>query len=360
MMEKCIAPNFGIGETNRMLWLYRQDVFEEHGLAIPTTYDELYEVSKELKSIYPDSYPFAFRGGLPKLRNLAPNFETNFEYYYNWDAEEWRFGPIEDNYKVMIEYLNTFYKERLIPQDFLSLDVTQWQQLISTEKAFITQDYIGRIDMFNLPLREEIEGFNLINMPPPIGLPGGKQQDFSAHFLNAGYSVASTSKNIEAALGYIDWAFSEEGRDTLSWGIEGESFVIENGKRQFVPELATGSVDNLRAETGLSLFGTYALFDYDAHMSLFSEEVVKAYEEDPQYDAPLVPEPPFTEAEQEILSIQGEAILKHRDENISKFIIGERPLSQWDDYVQEMNNLGLQNMVDMYSKAYKRILDVEM
>jgi len=353
-----VAPNNGIGETNRMLWLYRKDIFDEHGLEAPNNWDELYTVLKELKSIYPDSYPLGFRDGTNKIRNFAANFGTDWDYYYDNVKDEWRYGPIEDNYKVMIEYLNKFYNEGLIPKDFLSIDTEQWQELMSNNKSFITQDYIGRIDMFNVPNREINPDYTLINMPPPAGFSDGERLDYSAHTQGAGYSVAVTSKHIDTAIKYIDATFSEEGRDLLSWGIEGETYSNENGEKKWIKDYPSPS--ELRSETGISLFGTYSWFDYDSHMKLFSDEVKKAYEEDPQYDAPVVPAPSFNDEEQEKLSIQGEAIKKHRDEEIAKFIIGKRDFSKWDDYVSEMKKLGVEEISDMYAKAHKRMLEVEL
>ncbi|WP_069201822.1 extracellular solute-binding protein [Bacillus niameyensis] len=352
------SPNVGIGETNRMLWLYRKDIFDKHGLEAPKNWDELYTVLTELKKQYPESYPFGFRNGTDKLVNFAPNFETSWNYYYDYDKDEWRYGPIEDNYRVMIEYMNKFYEEKLIPPDFLSTDTEQWQQLMSTDTSFITQDYIGRIDMFNAPNRETNPDYTIINMPPPAGFTNGKQLDYYAHINDAGYSVAVTTKNLEAVLGFIDWTFSEEGRDTLSWGVEGETYEVENGEKKWIQEYPSPS--ELRTDTGLSLFGTYSWFDYDAHMALFSDEVKKAYEDDPQYDAPVVPVPAFTDEEQEIIAIKGEAIAKHRDEEIAKFIIGKRDFSEWDAYVEEIKKLGIDEMLEIHTKAYKRMLEVEL
>ena len=69
-----MAPNEGIGETNRMLWLYRKDIFDALGLETPENWDELYTVLTALKEAYPDSYPLGFRNGTDKIRNFAPNF----------------------------------------------------------------------------------------------------------------------------------------------------------------------------------------------------------------------------------------------------------------------------------------------
>ncbi|PAV31254.1 hypothetical protein CIL05_00955 [Virgibacillus profundi] len=353
-----ISPNIGIGETNRMLYMYRQDIFEEHGLEVPQNWDEFYTVLKELKSIYPDSYPLGFRNGTDKLQSFAPNFGTSLDYYYDNEKDEWRYGPIEDNFRALVEHLNKFYSEGLIPSDFLSTDTAQWQELMSTDTSFITQDYIGRIDEFNLANRETNPDYTLINMAPPAGFPGGEQLAYSAHTNAPGYSVAVTSENIDTVIQYIDWTFSEEGRDSLSWGIEGETYTEENGEKTWIEDYQSPA--DLRNDTGISTYATYSWFDYDAHMSLFSDEVKQAYEEGPQYDAPIVPIPAFSPEEQEIIAIQGESVIKHRDEQIAKFIIGDRDLSEWDDYVMEMEDLGVQELVDIHAKAYKRMQEAEL
>ena len=281
-----------------------------------------------------------------------------WNYYYDNDNDEWRYGPIEDNYLPLVEYLHKFYEEKLIPPDFLSIDTAGWQELMSSDVSFITQDYIGRIDMFNEGNRSANPDYTMLNMAPPAGFPGGERLDHYAHTNQPGYAIGSTTENMDVALRYIDWTFSEEGRDALSWGIEGETYTIENGEKQWIEDYSSPSES--RAETGLSLFGTYSWFDYDSHMTLFSDEVKQAYEEDPQYDAPLVPVPAFTEEEQEIISIKGEEITKHRDQEIAKFIIGERDLSEWDVYVQEIENLGVQELINIHAEAHQRMLEVEL
>src|SRR5699024_1789813 len=117
---------------------------------------------------------------------------------------------------------HTFYEEGLIPTDFLSIETEEFQKIMSSDTSFITQDYISRIDMFNIPLRQENPDYTLIHMPPPAGFPDGDQLDYSNHTAKGGYLVPKDSDHIETALRYIDWTFSEEGRDTLSWGVEEE------------------------------------------------------------------------------------------------------------------------------------------
>jgi putative aldouronate transport system substrate-binding protein len=350
-----IFPNEGISETNRNIWMFRQDIFEKHGLNAPTTYDELYAVLKELKAQYPDSYPFAFRFGknLQILRNLSANFGTNEDFYLDVETNEWKYGPIEEEYKTLLGWLNKFYEEGLMPPDWLTVDVKQWQDLVSTNRTFVTVDYIGRIDNFNIPLRKDNPDFNMAFMAPPAGAAGGKQQNPYTHFKISGMMVASTSDKIEDIMKVMDYYFSEEGKELLSWGKEGEIYETVDGKKKFIETYA--DVGDLRKKTGLGTNGAYTWFDYDSHLSLASPELQGAYVEARKYDMPLDPEPPMDEAESETMATTYQAILKHREENVSKFILGERDLADWDSFVEEQKGLGIDQVLATYKAAHDRM-----
>lgn len=354
-----VFPNEGIGETNRMIWMYREDIFKQHNLQPPTTYDELYEVLKKLKELYPNSYPFTFRTGnnLEIMLNLTPAFSTNEGYYVDQSSKEVKYGPVEDNYKNVIGYLNKFYQEGLMPKDWLTVDTKQWQDMVSTSQSFVTIDYISRIDFFNIAMRKENPEFNMQFMAPPAG-PGGKALNAYTHTSYAGMTVSADSKKIPEIMKYLDWFYSEEGRDMLSWGIEGETFVVENGKKKIKSDFI--DLTDLRKRTNLSTNGAYTWIDYDAHLAMSSEDLQKAYEEARKYDDILRPLPSFNEAEQELISTKGEAINKHRNETISKFILGERSLDEWDKYVEAAQKLGLEEVIATYKTAFDRAANVQL
>ncbi|MFC5404391.1 extracellular solute-binding protein [Cohnella soli] len=352
-----MLPTQGFGETNRVVWMYRKDIFDKNGLTPPTTYDELYTVLKKLKELYPDSYPLAFRNGMNAMTNLTPNFETNPTYYKN-DSGEVKFGPAEDNYKTMVGYLNKFYKEKLIPSDWLTLQTKQWQDLLSTSQAFITVDYIGRIDFFNAALRQENPDFTMAFMAPPAGLPGGKQQNPYTQVVENNLAISASSKNIDDIVKVFDFFYSEEGRTLLSWGKEGETYTVEGGQKKLNSTFTDSS--DFRKKTGLATNGTYTWIDYDAHLSLASKELKFAYEEARKYDSKFNPKPSFTDKEYETISITGAAIDKYRDEQISKFILGSSSLNDWSKYIDELNKLGLPQVTELTKTALDRTEQISL
>jgi putative aldouronate transport system substrate-binding protein len=240
-----------------------------------------------------------------------------------------------------------------MPPDWLTIDTKQWQDMMSTDRAFVTVDYISRIDFFNLALRKDNPQYTMAFMPPPAGLPGGKQLNAYTHFVESGLTVTSKAKNVEAIMKFIDFYYSEEGRNIASWGKEGETYTVENGKKQLMKDKFV-DISDMRKKTGLATNGTYTWIDYDAHLSLASDELKAAYAEARKYDDVFRPKASFNEQEQEIISTTGLAVDKHREENITKFILGDRPLSEWDKYVEEANKLGLPKVMETYKKAFER------
>ncbi|MFD1906728.1 hypothetical protein ACFTAO_22470 [Paenibacillus rhizoplanae] len=141
--------------------------------------------------------------------------------------------------------------------------------------------------------------------------------------------------------------------------MEGETYVKEGYAIKFKPEFT--DVIEMRKQTGLQTSGTYTWIDFDAHLSLFSEDLKHAYEEAVNYDpANMQPRPAFTEKENEVISITGQAIKKHRDESFAKFVTGSRKLADWDKYVEEMNNLGVDKLLETYKEAYDRVQNIQL
>ena len=344
-------PNQGIGETNRMGWLYRKDVFEKNGLALPTNDMEFYALLKKLKELYPDSYPFSFRDQLGNFDKLASCWGTGFPHYFDLKAKVCKYGPVENNFKLMVQFYNKLYQEKLIPPDFLSIDTKGWVDLMSTDKAFITFDYLGRIDFFNNAVRPTNAAFTLDYMKPYAGGANGTNKIlYTGQFFGA-FSVSAKTDKLNETLKYVDWLYTAEAKELLSWGEEGKTYNVVDGKKKFI---GATDVPTMRKTYGLSTFGYYTLFDYDAHLSLSSPELSAAIMASRDDLSDAMPQVALTDAEQTTFAQLNDSIDKYMNDNISKFILGERPISEWDAYVKELNDMGLQQMLDLETNAYQR------
>ncbi len=349
-----LFPNHGLGEQFRRVWQYREDIFQKHDLKVPANYDELYVVAKQLQELYPDSYPINFYDKLNSISYIVTNFGTWDSAYYDHSSKQWKYGPTEDNFKTMLEYLHTFHSEGLIPPDFMSMQRNQSRDLFAQDKSFITADFIGIIDEYKVALADKPE-FQLAYMPPLAGGANGEQKNPFSSFQTSGFAIASTSKNIDAAIRYFDYLYSQEGIELVSWGREGETYVVENGKKKIIEDFK--DFGDLRVKTGMVTNGSYAAMDFDAYLSMASDTLNHAFTLVEQYETLPQPRPALNDQEIEIMATIGQSVRKHYEENIAKFIIGSRSLSEWDQYVTEANKLGTDKIVEVYTNAYNRVLD---
>lgn len=350
-------PNAGLGESNRRTWMYREDVFKKHNLKTPETWDELYETLKQLKAEYPDSYPLTVRNGLRYFLDFGAGFNVSADVeaskasvMYDSASSTWKYAPIQEEYKTMLGYFNKFYKEGLMPKDFLTIDTKMWQDIISTNRAFITLDYIGRIDFYNTAMRKDNPEFTMNFMAPPAGWAGGPRKNAYTQITEEGFMVASTSSKINEIMKFMDFFYSEDGKNTVSWGKEGETY--SNGA--FTTKYA--DIADLRKQTGLSTDGTYTWFDFDAHISVSSPELKAAYEQAPNYDSDKKIILAFTPEEQQTLSTKGDALNANRDENLSKFIMGTRSFDEWNSFIEEQKKLGYEEIVAIFKAAHDRAI----
>ena len=349
-------PSVGLQESNRRGWLYREDIFAKHNLEVPTDSESLYTVLKELKTLYPDSYPLAFRSELAQLLMIAPSWNTDYfaanRHMYLDENDEFQFGPIDDEFKDMLMFFNKLYEEELLIPNFLTLDTAGWQEIMSTEQSFITIDYLSRIDFFNGPMRESNPDFNLKYMPPPKGGDNGVAMFPDSSVGLYGHIITSKTKNLDAALAYCDWYFSDEAVELISWGKEGETFEVVDGTKEWID---FADQTELRIDTGLSCYGFYQVYDFDATIALFSEETQYAYQEAEKYDLKTQPILAFNKEEQKVVNTTLTSITTYVAENISKMLIGELEFSEWDNYVKTVEEMGLDQVRTIYSDSYARL-----
>ena len=155
-----------------MAWIYREDIFTKHNLKTPTNFDELYEVCKELKALYPNSYPLCMRSGIGmNLNVLAPSYDTDWAgmgFYYSEKDGKWKYGVLDPAMKEYLEFCLKMVDEGLLNPDFATIATNEWQQLITTNRGFITPEYQTRIDFFNSIFKDNNEPGRFMAMLPPV------------------------------------------------------------------------------------------------------------------------------------------------------------------------------------------------
>ena len=345
-----------------MSWIYRKDIFEKHNLKTPTTFDELYEVCKELKALYPDSYPLCIRNGLAhNLFTLAPSFDKDWagnNFYYNASEDKWKFGPLDSAMKEYLEFCLEMVDEGLLNPDFATIATNEWQQLITTDRGFITPEYQTRIDFFNSIFKDNNEPGRFAAMVPPVANAEKGVNFVSRNSLDPYGSIICNSRNndrIADAAKYLDWYYADENVELVSWGKEGETFEVVDGKKQY---LTNGSNEPVKTLYGFGIPGTFYRADREAIEATESADIAES--RDMVLEHRTATNNPlffisFNKDEQEIMTDKGTTIISYANEVLTKIVLGQLPLSAYDEIEAKCYEYGLEEVLATYEAAYARI-----
>lgn len=91
-------------DVSPMLMYYRKDIFKEHGVAVPTTWDEFAEAAETLKAAEPDAYITNVSPAAPNtnwIQALAGQMNSN---WWSIDGDTWNVGIADEGGKQVAEY----------------------------------------------------------------------------------------------------------------------------------------------------------------------------------------------------------------------------------------------------------------
>jgi multiple sugar transport system substrate-binding protein/putative aldouronate transport system substrate-binding protein len=358
--------------------LIRKDVFDEVGAPIPETWDELHDALVKIKAEYPDSKPLAdgFEGG-SMLNYAAHAFGTvgGWGYgngtFFDESKGEFIYAGASDEYRAMIEFFHGLAEDGLL--DTESFTATNEGEGTVTEKfaageVFAASGAAGTVQDFSTALdATDAKGnYEILQIAPPGGKAG---QIVEPRNFWHGFMLTADARNHPNALAliqFLDWLYySPEARDLLRWGVEGETFTkSDDGTYTLNPEYSLKSFNiNLDGETDIG-----EDLGYSNHVLSDSTEsrALKESYNSPKYveyiDSVLstrtprdpFPPAPLDEVELEQASLMATPLKDTVDTNTLKFIIGDRPLSEWDAYVAELEGQNLQGYLDLINGAYER------
>ena len=359
--EVYFAPviNDSNGAGNGRAWLYRKDIFDKVGVVPPTTEDEIIEVGKKLKAAYPDSYPLCFRNGLNQIDVMGPMWKEYFTwgFYYDFNAEKWMYGATEDTMKHAIEFFQRMLEDELVPPDFLTIATKSWQELILSDRGFMMPEYMVRIDYFNKPGRETNPEYTWMYMDPPKGgTETGATMVANYYGDPTGMGVCNTGDQtrINNALAFVDWYYSDDAADLYTWGKEGETYEVVDG----VKKLILGAEESASVKYGIGTYGTSlrALPDPDAEKKTTPEMWDAVQKSRATTVANKNPKDwlTFNDEEQRVYDTYYEAVNTYAEEQLSKFILKQVPLTEWDNFQKNLADLGLDKLLEIYTSAYNR------
>ena len=365
-------PDFLSMRMGAKPWI-NQEWLDALGMDMPQTTEEFYDYLKAVKEEDPngngeaDEIPL----GGPHTGWLIDYLKGSFGIgnrgpstgYIDADpgSDELRFWPIDDGYKQMLEYMHKLYSEGLLEQNIFSIEMSQYLAN-ATEGLYGATNWFSPIDIFGKEAGRAFTG-----LPALEGPDGDKQfSRFISPITNMGsFIITSENENPEATIRWIDHFYGEEGMKLFFMGIEGETYEeTEDGEYVYMDHI-TNSDEGLTFEQEAAKYLTWFGGGYPSMTTeqFFigaesSEQSLAAAETlNPDLIEETWPAFIFTNEENRVLSSVGTDIGKYVEEMKDKFISGDIPLSEWDNYVETIKSMGFEEYMEVQQAAFDRYME---
>ena len=364
---------------------FRMDLLKKYGLETPTTWDELYEVMKAIKEKEPDLIGMTNRkaGNTTATRKLLDCVSyplgSYSSIYYDKDlGGQWIYGPAHENFKGVLSYLNKLWEAGLLDPDYASMTKDLWAEKLSSGQAMCTIDNDGVVRNYNVAL-------STINPEAAFGVIPTLQNALG-ETRNIAYSndrpanawvIPSSCENIDLAIKFLDWCYSEEGTDVNNLGKEGVSYDVVDGKKVFKDEVlakyaanGANAIYDMSSELGIGLLEFTPRYDTtpDNQMALYlqgSDEAREAYRavtqailNDPGLvdNNTIITAPPLSAEETERFNELLVAVENIVWQEVDKYITGQEPIENYDKVIEAAKAAGAAEMEDIYNKAWAAAL----
>ncbi|MCF7953336.1 MAG: extracellular solute-binding protein [Spirochaetales bacterium] len=348
-------------------WIYRKDLFQKHGLAEPETYEDLFHALKTLKEIYPDASPLsACWGGahLFAMMGVGYGIEAgwNGSRHFDEELQQWRYSPAAPAYRNMLSFLHRSYAAGVLDPEIFSQSEADFYLKLTSGETFAAVTWISSgFSNWNQKLRDQgFEDADWEPLPVPES-PVGIRALPPVNPFRKGLIVPS--EKIQEAyftdlIRFLDWAvYSEEGRNLSYWGIEGETYEMKNGRRQFLPDIRTNKnpdgTKDMKADYGFDM-----LFNLTEHEDFEDqkrpEEIAAFLRESLKRGDTAAMDPPFRldESVTDAVQLIKENLSPYANNAQVKFITGEMSVeNDWDAYLQELENRGYKTLELLWNKG---------
>ena len=349
---------------HNMLWL------EAVGMDTPETTDDFVELLTAFRDGDPngngerDEIPLV-PTGKSDINIIGNAFGLHLAMYLpytvtdgavSWDYES-------DRYREYLEYMNLLYREQLLDQEYLTNNSGTTLEKVGNDRVGTVSFWSTWAFVFS---RSHPHGTPdgetpIFNVPPPLIGPHGDQY-FERRILSGGRGLVITrdAKRPDWAMRWIDFVRNSEEAITIqNWGVEGLTYRVVDGKKEFIPTDEDISLNERLLRIGAGQPPYPHLQVKQAWINRFPGWIFPLDEKLQHYY--IEPFPPIASTKEEIDTIDAVRgdLVTYYNEMKDKFIVGQESIDEkWDEYLQTVARLGSDQFVQVYQQKYDRYLDI--
>ncbi len=345
----------------------RADLYDKFGKPDPVTLNDLHDYLTLMKNEYNMNGPLLFnQQGLVQFILAAWNIEAKF---YVVDKTV-KYGVAEPEFKEYIEMMLQWYTEGLIDRDFVSKN-TMWYHpdymtsVVSDDYAYFDAFY-GAFDGLYASAANPDYKLRAVNVPVLTEGQPRLVRDHSAHDIsrirNSVGTITVDCEQPEILARWYNYFYTEDGFTLANYGTEENHQIDASGKLQYTDALLSNPGEGFTIMDAINQIRmpvhVVQIYDWSHQLlpTLKSEAVEANSIWDKNYTEQRTMPSMVTLTADESNSYS--AIATDLDtfvsENIVKFIIGQKSMSEYDAFIEQLYDMGLEEMISYKQTALDR------
>lgn len=342
--------------------MMRADWLEELGLEAPETIAEWENVLEQFKEKKSTGAPLI--AAYYELIYFAGAFGATTDFYV--DNGTVKYSPMEVNFRDYMETMNRWYKKGLIDKNFALLDGQMRNSSILNGTSGATFG-AGGGGLGNYLNSKSGEKYDLTAVKFPVLNKGDKPMfgNYNPPYssINAA-AITGKCSDVNLAVRFLDYSYSEEGAMLNNFGIEGESYEMIDGYPTYTDVITNNS-------EGLSMAQSLPLYVRAANEGPFVQDeryIEQYYALDRQKEALDIwsytdhknykmPQVTLTREEADEYNKIMNNIKTFVDEAFIEFVIGSKPISEFDNFVNGIKDKNIDRAIEIQQTAYNRYIN---
>ncbi|SFE53937.1 ABC-type glycerol-3-phosphate transport system, substrate-binding protein [Paenibacillus catalpae] len=356
---------YGIAPYSEWMWfgmLIKKEALEKTGLEVPNTIDEWHAFLTKAKEV-----------GYSEPLNYGSTYGQIFTGIINgaYGVWDWTFmdadgkvqwGPAQSKAKEYLATMQQWNKEGLLNRDWATADFNQRMASAISNKTAVMMDSPDTMWSY----WKQQNNIDFVGALNPVLNAGDKAATTYKNFKRTGRSAAVTTQadDVEAAMAWLDFAYSKKGWEILNYGEYGKVHLVdETGKPYFQPEsYIYKDPDGQPVATTLVKYRMHSWPDIrDEHNSnplivaegSYSGDIRKYWTENMDTSVAMPPVT-FTTEEASREAELGNQLSTLRGEYFAKIISGKLPVDAYDKFLSEAKKMGLEEFLSIHQAALDR------
>ncbi|MHA6481709.1 extracellular solute-binding protein [Paenibacillus sp. strain BS8-2] len=335
----------------------------------PTTPEELYNVLKAMKEGDPngngkqDEIPLSFSvegnavGYNQNIRLLMGNWgllPNAYSGVYINEENKVEFAFMQPEYKEFLKFMKKLYDEQLLDNEVFVQNEEQVKA-----KGTGTDNQLGIVVTASPLIYVGAERHYDYTALPPMKTADGKQVWLQDPGIQRGkFAITSANPNPEAMIRWVDYLYGEEGRRLVWMGVEGEDYKVnDDGTWNWILAEGQAATDKRGIATiqpGGSEVGGPPEFWTKINDKLERHLIDNRNQVNPfgVTEYPLIY---LEDAKQKQVNAVQTDISGFVSQKMAQFIIGRESIDEsWESYVQTLNQMGIDSLIEIYDEAFQQ------